>query len=67
MGSQYTIARRADGWVIAVDGVEILTCNRRNVAVQIVQQADRWEDAGESSDGADAANDAGAGRLAACN
>ncbi len=68
MGTQYTIVKRADGWVIAVDGREILTCNRRHVAVQIVQQIDRsTEDAGAPNAVADTSIDTETERLRACS
>jgi hypothetical protein len=39
MEAQYSIAKRADGWVISVDGAEILRCNRKSVALRIVRMA----------------------------
>ena len=37
MEAQVSIAKRSDGWVISVDGVEILTCSLRSVAIEIVK------------------------------
>jgi hypothetical protein len=39
MSGHYVISKRNDGWVIAVDGVPLLVCERRKVAVQAVRDA----------------------------
>ena len=39
MGSIYSMQKRADGWVISVDDVELMTCSRRTTAIQVIRQA----------------------------
>lgn len=39
MGSNYSIQKRADGWVISAGDSQILICSKRATAMCVVQQA----------------------------
>ncbi len=53
MEIQYAIAKRDNGWVISVDGVEILTCGCRDVAIKTVKAASTGKLADEHDSGTD--------------